>query len=515
MSVKTFAAIDVGSFEIAMKIFSFSSRGAMQEVDYIRRQLDLGSDTYASGKISYEKLDELSRVLKEFAEIQKAYKVEDYRACGTSAVRETDNAAILLNQLELRTGISIEVISNSEQRFLNYKSVASKGEIFQKILEDKTAIVDIGGGSTQISLFDQDALVSTQNMELGVLRMQERLNRIKARSTLTESLIDEMASTSLAAYKKLYMKEQDIHTLILLDDYLSLWAVKRTHKDAEKAVIEAEEYDRFLDSLRGKSLSELSQQLDIPVEKVPFLFISGVLVRRLMLMMGATRVWMPGVSLCDGIAYDYGEKKKYLKGEHDFENDILACARNISKRYMGSRKQAGILESIAMSIYDAMKKIHGLGKRERLCLQLAALLQDCGKFITLADEGEAAYHIIMATEIIGLSHREREIVAYVVRYTFNPFNYMEGLAERSLVSDQGAYLTVAKLTAILRLSNSLYRSRKQKFKDVKAVLRDGKLILTVETLEEILLEQEVFQEQGEFFREVFNMETILRQKKFI
>jgi exopolyphosphatase/guanosine-5'-triphosphate,3'-diphosphate pyrophosphatase len=513
MAIKTFAAIDVGSFETAMKIFTFSGRGAMGEVDHIRRQLDLGTDTYADGKISQEKLEELSRVLKDFADIQKTYKADACRACGTSAVRETTNASIILNQLEIRTGITIDVISNSEQRFLHYKAVASKGDIFHKILEDKAAIVDIGGGSTQISLFDKDALVSTQNLRLGVLRIHERLNRMKARSTKIESLIDEMVGTTLAAYQKLYGKEQDIQTLIILDDYLSLWSAKRTHKDAGRAIIEAEEYDAFLESIRGRSVPELSRMLDLPVEKIPLLFISGMLVRRLMKLTKATKVWFPGVSLCDGIAYDYGEKHKLIRGEHNFENDILACAMNISKRYMGSKKQAEVLERITLAVYDAMKKVHGLGKRERLCLHLAALLQDCGKFITLADEGEAAYAIIMATEIIGLSHREREMVALVVRYSFTPFHYIEGLAERSLVSDRAGYLTVAKLTAILRLSGSLYRSREQKFREVKAVLKDRQLLITVETLEEILLEQAVFEERGEFFREVYNMEPILRQKK--
>jgi exopolyphosphatase/guanosine-5'-triphosphate,3'-diphosphate pyrophosphatase len=104
-------------------------------------------------------------------------------------------------------------------------------------------------------------------------------------------------------------------------------------------------------------------------------------------------------------------------------------------------------------------------------------------------------------------------VALVVRYSFTPFHYIEGLAERSLVSDRASYLTVAKLTAILRLSGSLYRSREPKFREVKAVLKDRQLLITVETQEEILLEQAVFEERGEFFREVYNIEPVLRQKK--
>lgn len=109
------------------------------------------------------------------------------------------------------------------------------------------------------------------------------------------------------------------------------------------------------------------------------------------------------------MAYEYAEKKKLLSGEHDFEKDILACAANISKKYMGSRKRGETLDHIATTIFDSMKKVHGLGKRERLYLRLAALLHDCGKFISLVNIGETSYDIIMATEIIGLSTEKERL----------------------------------------------------------------------------------------------------------
>ena len=166
MSVKTFAAIDVGSFELTMKIFDFSGKNTMREIDCIRQRIDLGSDTYANGKISNEKMDDLCHTLKEFAQIMESYKVIAYKAYGTSAIRETENTLILQDQIEQRTGIRVEILSNSEQRFLDYKSIASKGETFRRIIEEKTAILDIGGGSIQISLFDKDTLVSTRTYAL-------------------------------------------------------------------------------------------------------------------------------------------------------------------------------------------------------------------------------------------------------------------------------------------------------------------------------------------------------------
>jgi len=513
MSIKTFAAIDVGSFELTMKIFEFSGKNSMRELDCISQHIDLGTDTYAEGKISNEKMDELCRTLKEFSDIMKSYQVSAYRAYGTSAIRETQNTLIIQDQIEQRTGIRVEILSNSEQRFLDYKSIASKGESFRKIIEGKTAIVDIGGGSIQLSLFDNDTLVSTQNLRLGVLRIQELLNHLNAKSTQLENLIDEMATAQLATYKKLYLKDREIENIIIVDDYISPWAVKRSRQGEHRTVILKNEFEGLMKLLKNNGTTEIAKTMDIAEEKVPLVFISAVLTKRIAELMGAKQIWAPGVTLCDGIAYEYAEQHKMFKGEHDFEKDIIACAMNISKRYNGSRKRAETLEKLTATIFDSMKKVHGLGARERLYLRLAAILHDCGKYISMRNIGETSYNIIMATEIIGLSHAEREIVANVVRYNHSAFAYYDGMKNGGTKLDRNSYLVVAKLTAILRLSNSMDRSHKQKLKGVQALLRDNQLILTVNTMEDITLESGFFRASTEFFKEVYSVEPVLKQKK--
>ncbi len=512
MGVKTFAAIDIGSFELALKIFEFSGKNNMHEVEHLSRRIELGSDTYATGKISNEKMEELCRALKEFADVMRSYRVDAYRAYGTSAIRETENFAIVQDMIKQRTGIEVGILSNSEQRFLDYKSIASKGESFRRIIEEKTAIVDIGGGSIQLSLFENDMLASTQNLRLGVLRLQELLSHVNAGSARLEALIIELASAQLSVYKRLYLKDSEIKNIIIVDDYISQLVIKKVRGDVDKAVIDKPEFDRLMEQLRDGNKSRLTQQMDIPEEKLPLLFISAVLTKCIADMMGATYIWAPGVTLCDGIAYEYAESKKMLRDEHDFEKDITACAVSISKRYMGSRRRAETLEKITTTIFDSMKRIHGLGKRERLYLQIAAILHDCGKYISLMNIGETSYDIIMATEIIGLSHIEREIVANVVRFNHTPFVYF---GQQNCISglDRETYLIVAKLTAILRLANSLDRSHKQKFKGVKSVLHDNTLVLTVDTPEDISLERSAFELCEEFFTEVFSVRPVLRQKK--
>ena len=217
-------------------------------------------------------------------------------------------------------------------------------------------------------------------------------------------------------------------------------------------------------------------------------------------MTDAKMIWAPGVSLCDGMVYEYAEEYKLLAQVHDFEQDIVTCARGISKRYMGSKRRAETLEQIALTIFDSMKRVHGMGRRERLLLRIATLLHDCGKYISMVNLGECSYAIIMATEIIGLSHRERE------------FDYS---MENSEGIDREEYLTIVKLTAILQIANALDRSHKQKCRDIKAVRKDDKLILTITTNEDITLERGLFGSRAEFFREVYSIEPVIRQKRIL
>ena len=514
MKVRLFAAIDVGSFELSCKIFEFTSRNGMKEVESLRYRLDLGGESFVRGKISKEKVDELCSILLSFRKVMDMYQVEAYKAYGTSAIRETQNRMILLDQIEQRTGIKIEIISNSEQRFLNYKAIASKGEEFNRIIEKGTAILDIGGGSIQISLFDKDTLVTTQNLKVGVLRLEEKIKHLASNNLKYESLLDEHITTQILVFKKMFLKDRLIKNIIVVDDYVSA-VIQKFKKEGENT--NHLNYQRFCEFMGGETyfnLQEQAKRFGISEENMEHTFVSSVIIKRCMKILGANHIWSPGVVLCDGIGYEYGEKKGLLKESHDFKQDIIACALNISKRYQGNKKRSETLENIATTIFDSMKKIHGLGKRERLLLQLATILHDCGKYISMVNLSECSYNIILYTEIIGLSHAEREIVANVVKFNHEEFAYFDILSSNSFL-EKNNYLVIAKLTAILKLANALDRSQKQKFKDIKVTLKEHNLSIMVSTDEDITLEQGLLKERADFFEEVYSVRPIIKQKKSI
>lgn len=513
MKTKYFAAIDVGSYELNCKIFQFSSKNGMKEIDNVVYRLDLGSESFTNGKISKETVDELCNVLNSFKTVMETYKVEEYKAYGTSAIREMENKMILLDHIHQRTGIKVEEISNSEQRFLNYKAIASKGE-FNRIIEKGTAILDIGGGSIQISLFENNSLIATQNMKLGVLRLEERIGHLAGNNLNFEGLLEETINTQLSVFKKLYLKDREIENIIVVDDYVSLLMQKFEREGKESAHLSYERFNKYVNEGKAFGTYDMARKFDVSEENASRMFISSVIIKRCMKVMGAKQLWSPGVVLCDGIGFEYGQKNGLIKEEHDFEQDILACAFNLSKRYMGNKKRSETLENIALTIFDSMKKIHGLGKRERLLLSLATILHDCGKYISMSNLGECSYNIILYTEIIGVSHIEREMVANVVKFNHLKFGYYDVMSQSSNM-DRETYLKIAKLTAILKLANGLDRSHKQKFKDIKVSLKDHELIITVNTNDDITLEKGMLSNRADFFEEVYSVRPVIKQRRIV
>ena len=513
LPVTTFAAIDVGSNNITMKIYELTKKNGLHELEAIKHTLELGYDTYTHGSISYPVIQELIQTLEKFSSKLKEYDVSDYTACATSGLREAKNGAVSIDLIRLRTGLDINVLSNSEQRFLCYKALSFFESPFHKMIQKNTAVVDVSSGSIQISLFQHNVLQSTQNIKLGSLRIREILSDSMKETLNYTNLLHEYIDYDLTTYETLFLPNTKIRHMICFGEQLNE-LIRLAKKLSFGETIEAERYTNAYQSLMKKGIDACSKELNLSKEQTSLLLPTAIIFEKLLTKTKAGDIYFSNTSLCDGLAVDYAMKKGKLLIPHNFEGDIIEISRNIARRYHCDESHITNVESIALTIFDSMKKLHGLEKRERLYLQIAVILHSCGEFINMNHVEANSYHIIMSTEIIGLSHKERLLVANLVRYKASTF---PNLSSFDPAISPASYLMIAKLTAILRLANALDKSHKQKLKTISCHLKCNEqgtqLLIETESFENITLEKGLFSKKADFFEEVFGVRPILKQKR--
>lgn len=508
MSVHTFAAIYIGSYEVSLKIFEISSKKKIRDIDYVRSHIELGRDTYTKGSIGYELVDVLCDTLAEYKRIMNGYRVDGYEAYAGTALRDVRNNLFVLDQIKIRTGIEVHILSNSEHRFISYKSVAVRDE-FEEMIQKGAAVVDAGGGGMQITVFSKGKVIGTQHLALGTMRMREQLAKTSVNLLQYEHQIEELAEKELEVYKSMYLKNAKIKYIIFVGDYITE-IVRKLEKDHEKNTISIPKFLKYLDKLKKKNLEEIAEELGMVNESDELIVPYMILFRCIAQKSEAESIWAPGVSVSDGIAYDYAERNNKIQVLHDFDEDVLSAARNMSARYNSFSPHIEALTQMSSLIFDTMKKVHGLGKREKLLLKVSAILHDCGKYISFSNGPMCSYDIIMASEIIGLTHLEREIIANTVLYNSWVLPEYEELKDKL---DHESYIIVAKLSAILRVSNAMDRSHKQKFKNVKAVLKGKELVITLETLDDIALEKTLFAAKVAYFESIFSIKPVIKVKR--
>ena len=507
MRYAAYAAIVIGSRNLLMKVYTISS-SEIKVIDSISHEYELGKQAYHTHHISFSQIEEICTVLEDFKLRMKEYGVTDYRCYATSAVREARNQIAVVSHIKIRTGVKVRVPSNSELRFLMYKGIQLHNMDFDRIIQKNTAILDIGSGSVQISLFDKKALYMTQNMDIGTAKIRQILEAVKDNTLNYISVMEEYIEYEIDSFRSGFLKEKEIKNVIAIGDEIK--NLKKIVPELHAGeVLSCEQIDYIYKKIKMASYKDLAQEYGLTIEEARMMLPSVIIYRLFLKESRADTVYICDTNLCDGSVVDYAQKEKNMKMKHDFYQDIIASAKYIGKRYRYNKAHAQYVSKLALEIFDRTTRFHGLSKRDRLILEIASILHDIGKYVNINDPGGNGYQLIMSTEIMGLSHREREEVANVIRYNTQDIPDTEDLNSAFWREE---YLRISRLSAILRLANALDRGHKQKYKDISIARKGKELFITVEADRDITLEISLFEKKAEYFCEVLGVMPRLKQK---
>ena len=173
MKIRKLGAIDIGSNAMRLLInFVYEEEGKapiFNKTSIVRMPIRLGQDVFIEGKISDLNADRICDAIQSYALMMKVYGVEHYRAYATSAMREAKNGKEIVEKIKDRSGLNIEIISGKTEAELIFST-----ELSSFVKDNKTYLyVDVGGGSTELTLLKDNKIFASKSFEVGTVRLLE------------------------------------------------------------------------------------------------------------------------------------------------------------------------------------------------------------------------------------------------------------------------------------------------------------------------------------------------------
>lgn len=188
---KKFATIDIGSNAIRLlisNVYKRDSKFFTTKNSLIRLPVRLGQDSFKNGKISKTNITRLIDSLKSFQLIMKVHNVEKYLAYATSALRSSSNGELIVNEVSNKIGLNVEIISGSKEA----KIITNNNKFFSN--ENTYCFLDVGGGSTELTLFKNNKIISSRSFKIGGVRLINNMVKSSTWKKLEEWIYDNLGS---------------------------------------------------------------------------------------------------------------------------------------------------------------------------------------------------------------------------------------------------------------------------------------------------------------------------------
>ena len=504
----TMAIIDISSNEIRMYIAE-KVVGSINFLETLKYPLNLAKDTFGTGMISFEKVNKLCEILSGFIQVAGEFDVSVIKTVATTAVREAANKDYILDQIRIKTGLSVKIMDETAEKLYIFKMM---DHILKNELADKsTLMAHIGGGAVGLALSENENTMLMQSIKVGALRISELFENVHNGSLESYLMIEEYLRTYTDELKTVL--SGDIDNIIISGNEAALIAyLCKARQEDMLCHTERQAFLLLYEEIKFKSIGVISSQYGIEQAKSETLLPAMCLYSILLEFTTSAEIITPSISLGQALIFEYFESAEFSLINKRFNKNILESAKKIAAKYSIVEEHYTSVMSYCNKIFDQMKKIHGMSRRDKLLLQLAAILHDCGKFVNVENHHVHSYALIKGSEIAGLTAEEIDIVASIALYhsmivpDMADDNYRDFKASKKVL--------VSKLAAILRIADALDRSRKQKILSIDVKLSGGRLIITADAgNDNIDLEKWAFREKGVFFGEVFGIEPVLKAEK--
>ncbi len=460
--IRRVAAVDIGTNSTHLVIASVDPSLHTFSIDLAEKSSTrLGNRDAETGNLTNSAKDRVMETLKRFKDIAISHKVNEILLAATSAVREAPNGQDFLNQIKNDLELEVELISGPEEARLIYLGVLS-GMPFGNLPH---LVLDIGGGSTELILADDNDARALTSSKLGAVSLKRDFvkddqlsqQRLQFLRTFIEGSLEPAVNKILAR-----IKEGEKQVLVATSGTaLAIGALTASEENNLLIGMHGYKFSKEkLDKLIEKLLSmtpEQRRKLSSLSERRSEIIVPGALILQVaMKMLKAEEVVLSERALREGLVVDWMFRKGLLKDRFSLQGSIRErTVAHQAERFSVNRQRSERVANYALDIYDNTQGIFhhdkGLGRN---LLWAAAMLHSCGQHINLASYHKHSWYLIRHGELLGYSHSEHLMVAAIARYHRKSLPKKRHEAWQA-IEDKEHRKIVSEMSLLLRLSVSL------------------------------------------------------------
>ena len=500
------AAIDIGTNSVHMIVVRVRPDFSFEIVDREKEMVRLGAGGLDGKQLTPEAMNAALQALSKFARLAQSHQVDEVLAVATSATREAENGGAFLRAIERKTGIRARIITGTEEARLIHLAA-----VYGVDTPKPAVVIDIGGGSVEITLGSGREVEFARSFKLGVIRLTERFVDSDPISSRDERKMAKFIGEHVDRYIE-HIVEKGFDRVIGTSGTILSLGVVATAIDRGSVPNEVRNLRvpaKSLRRLRKDSVEmDLEERMHLPgldPRRADLMVAGAVLLDTLLKRLEADEITLCDLALREGVLLDYIHRHRRDIARVDKYPDVRRrSVVELAERCAWEADHSRQVAALALTMFDFTKKIHGLGDREREWLDYAGLLHDIGNHISYEKHHRHSYYLIKNGDLRGFEPAEIAIIALVTRYhrRATPTKAHEGMGELTRAQRR----TVEILSAFLRLAETLDRSRHGVIRGLEMRERLGELRIRVQAVGDAELEM------WAAHRSVAALETVLGRK---
>jgi exopolyphosphatase / guanosine-5'-triphosphate,3'-diphosphate pyrophosphatase len=494
------AAIDAGSNGIRLVVAQATSATEIEILESVRAPVRLGHRAFTTRRLSRMTIEEAARAFRRFGTLLDRYGVQRFRAVATSAAREAQNRDVLLRRVRRAAGIELEVIDSSEEARLVRSAIL--GAVGEKLMP--RLIVDLGGGSLEVSLLRKRVPEKILALPLGSVRLMETLKIFGAFSEDQCERVEHRVSSLLQSF---WPAPPDLSSALAVGSGGNAEAFARIFSGPRSngfPSINLRLLRERLWEILGLDIEERMERFHVRRDRAEVLGIAAIVFGALSRHLHLRTMLVPGVGVKEGILWDLAGSHFSALSSGAYAarfQPLLREARRVASRFHCESAHAEQVRKLAVELFDQLAPVHGLPYELRLSLEIAAILHEAGRAISTNSQHKHGEYIARHADIPGISEADRVLVACLIRYQGNS----DPDPSHKLYSSLGARRRqqVRALAGILRIAIALDQERRHSVQSVHAVTRRKQVCIRVYSKDRASLPIGAYRRAAKLFEDEF------------